>query len=191
MNKNIKQKWFLQTELLPVEVPNLFSNNPIIMKIDELLTIDLATLKKGITDDYTIPLNFKIPKNNNSNRIISIIHPRSQLDIVIFMMKYENLLLNFLKKSNFNCRKPVKFNKITYNEKKVFLKKMEKLEQNYGLNGINTISNEEIDFIFKKYFSYNTHFRLEKILNSPQFKRDSHKYRYFLKLDIQNFFSRI
>lgn len=191
MNKNIKQKWFLQTELLPVEVPNLFSNKPIIMKIDELLTIDLATLRKGITEDYTIPLNFKIPKNNNSNRIISIIHPRSQLDIVIFMMKYENLLLNFLKKSNFNCRKPVKFNKITYNEKKVFLKKMEKLEQNYGMNGINTISNEEIDCIFKKYFSYNTHFRLEKILNSPQFKRDSHKYRYFLKLDIQNFFSSI
>ena len=120
MNKNIKQKWFLQTELLPVEVPNLFSNKPIIMKIDELLTIDLATLKEGITKDYTIPLNFKIPKNNNSNRIISIIHPRSQLDIVIFMMKYENLLLNFLKKSNFNCRKPVKFNKITYNEKKCF-----------------------------------------------------------------------
>ena len=51
MNKNIKQKWFLQTELLPVEVPNLFSNKPIIMKIDELLTIDLATLRKGITED--------------------------------------------------------------------------------------------------------------------------------------------
>lgn len=191
MNKNIKQKWFLQTELLPVEIPNLFSNKPIIMKIDELFTIDLATLKNDIAKYYTIPLNFKIPKNNNSNRIISIIHPRSQLDIVIFMMKYESLLLNFLKKSNFNCRKPVKFNKITYNEKKVFFKKVEKLEQNYGLNGINTILNEEIDCIFKKYFSYNTHFRLEKILNSPQFKRDSHKYRYFLKLDIQNFFSSI
>ena len=191
MVKNIKQKWFLQTEILPVEIPNLFSNDPIIMKIDELLDIDLSTLKKGITKEYTIPLNFKIPKNDTSDRIISIIHPRSQLDIVIFMMKFENLLLNFLKKSNFNCRKPVKFNKITYNEKKAFFKKMEKLEQDYGVNGINTISNEEIDCVFKKYFSYNTHFRLEKILNSPKFKRDNHKYRYFLKLDIQNFFSSI
>ena len=48
-----------------------------------------------------------------------------------------------------------------------------------------------MDPFFKKYFTYNKHHKLSSILNSPSFNRDSLRYRFFSKLDIQNFFGSI
>lgn len=189
MNNFFRQVCFLKTELLPQEVPLFFSNNPITENIGTIFQkIDIIDSK----DTYTIPLNFKIPKNNNSTRTLSLLHPLSQIEALIYIMKYEFLILNHLKKSNFNIRKAIKLNKLTFNGSKSIHEKRSKLEQDYSIKkSDSTITTEELDKDIKKYFAYSKHHKLTENLKNPLFIRSRNKYRYFLKLDIQNFFKSI
>lgn len=193
--KYLKQEWFLHTEVLPSEIPTFFSNTPIKKNLETLINLvpteNLKNFNQQFNDKYTIPLNYDIPKNNGGYRKMSLMHPCAQLKFVFYIMKYEYLLINFLQKSKFNARKIQKANKITYNESKVQDKKRLKIEQDFGITGQGTITTEELDLFFKKYFTYNKHHKLSGLLNSPSFHRDSLKYRFFSKLDIQNFFGSI
>lgn len=195
MNKKyLKQEWFLTTEVLPSEVPIFFSNSPLKNNLENLINLvptDFENFNKKFNEKYTIPLKYEIPKNNGSYRTISLMHPSSQLKFLFYIMKYEYLLINFLQKSKFNVRKVQKANTITYAESKALDKERLKIEQDFGITGISTITNEELDRFFKKYFAYNKHYKLSSIINSPSFIRDSLRYRYFSKLDIQNFFGSI
>jgi len=195
MNKQyLKQEWFLTTEVLPSEVPIFFSNLPIKNNLENLMNLiptDHESFNKKFNDKYTMPLHYEIPKNNGSYRTISLMHPSSQLKFLLFIMKYEYLLINFLQKSKFNIRKVQKANTITYTEKKALEKALLKIEQDFGLTGNNSITNEELDYFYKTYFTYNKAHNLANILNSPSFNRDSLRYRFFSKLDIQNFFGSI
>lgn len=189
MNNFFRQICFLKTELLPQEVPLFFSNNPITENIETIFQkIDIIDSK----DIYTIPLNFKIPKNNTSTRTLSLLHPLSQIEAMIYIMKFEFLILNHLKRSNFNIRKAIKLNKLTFNGSKSIHEKRSKLEQDYSIKkSDSTITTEELDKNIKKYFAYSKHHKLIEILKNPLFIRSRNKYRYFLKLDIQNFFKSI
>lgn len=188
--KHIKQEWFLSTEVLPSEIPVFFSNSPIKTNLETLINLVPST-NKQFNDKYTLPLNYKIPKNNDDYREISLIYPSSQLKFMFYMMKYEYLLLNFLQKSKYNVRKVVKANTITHSETKALDKERLKLSQDFGITGTGTITNEELDRYFKKYFAYNKNHKLSGIITCPSFHRDSLRYRFFSKLDIQNFFGSI
>jgi len=189
MNNFFRQTCFLKTELLPQEIPLFFSNNPITESIETIFQkIDIINSK----DIYTIPLNFKIPKNNTSTRTLSLLHPLSQIEAMIYIMKYEFLILNHLKKSNFNIRKAIKLNKLTFYGSKSIHEKRFKLEQDYSIKkSDSTITTEELDKYIKKYFAHSKHHKLTENLKNPLFIRSRNKYRYFLKLDIQNFFKSI
>lgn len=189
MNNFFRQTCFLKTELLPQEIPLFFSNNPITENIETIFQkIDIINSK----DIYTIPLNFKIPKNNNSTRTLSLLHPLSQIEAMIYIMKYEFLILNHLKKSNLNIRKAIKLNKLTFIGSKSIHEKRFKLEQDYSIKkSDSTITTEELDKYIKKYFAHSKHHKLTENLKNPLFIRSRNKYRYFLKLDIQNFFKSI
>ena len=190
----LKQEWFLTTEVLPSEVPIFFSNLPINNNLEKLISLvptDSEEFDKDFNNKYTIPLQYEIPKNNGSYRTISLMHPSAQLKFLFYIMKYEYLLINVLQKSKFNVRKVQKANTITYTEKKALEKELLKIEQDFGITGNSTITNEELDCFFKKYFTYNKDHSLSNILNSPSFNRDSLRYRFFSKLDIQNFFGSI
>ncbi|WP_423213942.1 RNA-directed DNA polymerase [Streptococcus equinus] len=194
-NKYIKQEWFLTTEVLPSELPIFFSNLPIKNNLESLINLISSLSNKNFNEKfngkYTIPLNFEIPKNSGGYRTISLMHPSSQLKFMYYIMRYEYLLINFLQKSKFNVRKIQKTNTITHNESKALYKERLKIEQDFGITGNSSITNEELDRYFKKYFTYNKHHKLSAIMNSPSFHRDSLKYRFFSKLDIQNFFGSI
>jgi hypothetical protein len=195
MNKQyLKQEWFLTTEVLPSEIPIFFSNSPLKNNLENLMNLvptKNKTFNEKFNGKYTIPLRYEIPKNNGSYRTVSLMHPSSQLKFLFYIMKYEYLLINFLQKSKFNVRKIQKANTITYSESKALEKELLKIEQDFGIEGNNSITNEELDPFFKKYFTYNKHHKLSNILNSPSFNRDSLRYRFFSKLDIQNFFGSI
>ncbi|HFR3774177.1 TPA: RNA-directed DNA polymerase [Streptococcus suis] len=193
-NKYIKQEWFLTTEVLPSELPIFFSNLPIknnLEKLIKLIPTDNKKFNTKFNERYTIPLNFEIPKNSGGYRTISLLHPSSQLKFMYYIMKYEYLLINFLQRSKFNIRKVQKTNTITHNESKTLYKERLKIEQEFGITGSSSITNEELDRYFKKYFAYNKSHKLRDIMNSSSFQRDSLKYRFFSKHDIQNFFGSI
>ena len=152
--------------------------------IDKIIN-DLSSIESEFF--YTIPLNYQIPKGNNTTRTLSLLHPLSQINCLSYIMKYEFLILNHLKKSSFNIRKATKLNILTYNNKKVFKKKRDKIEQDYCIQkSDSSITSEELDKVVKKYFAYSKNHSLLKIIPSPTFIRSRNKYRYFLKLDIQN-----
>ena len=146
MNKQyLKQEWFLTTEVLPSEVPTFFSNSPLKNNLENLMNL-VPTNNNKFNDKfnvkYTIPLYYEIPKNNGSYRTISLMHPSSQLKFLFYIMKYEYLLINFLQKSKFNVRKIQKANTITYSESKALEKELLKIEQDFGIEGNNSITNE-------------------------------------------------
>lgn len=189
MSKFFRQSCFFRTELLPQETPLFFTNKPITDNIDKIIN-DLSSIESEFF--YTIPLNYQIPKGNNTTRTLSLLHPLSQINCLSYIMKYEFLILNHLKKSSFNIRKATKLNILTYNNKKVFKKKRDKIEQDYCIQKSDSnITSEELDKVVKKYFAYSKNHSLLKIIPSPTFIRSRNKYRYFLKLDIQNFFGSI
>jgi len=160
MNNFFRQTCFLKTELLPQEIPLFFSNNPITENIDTIFQ-NIKTIEHK--DNYTIPLNFTIPKNNISTRTLSLLHPLSQIEAMIYIMKYEFLILNHLKKSNFNIRKAIKLNKLTFNGSESICEKRFKLEQDYSIKkSDSTITTEELDKDIKKYFAYSKHHQLTK-----------------------------
>ena len=117
MSKFFRQSCFFRTELLPQETPLFFTNKPITDNIDKIIN-DLSSIESEFF--YTIPLNYQIPKGNNTTRTLSLLHPLSQINCLSYIMKYEFLILNHLKKSSFNIRKATKLNILTYNNKKVF-----------------------------------------------------------------------
>lgn len=189
--ENKKNKWFLQTEVLPGEIPILFSNDPISKKIDLIMEEYFYNLEKNFGQNYTVPLSFYIPKKNNSNRKISLVHPLSQLEMLIFTKKYDHMITNFTSKSLYSARTPLKLNKATIKRKEALRLEMKKVEEEYGLvTEVNT-TNEEIDYYYNSYYSYNIGKRLNYLLKSSQFKRDKNSYKYFMKLDIQNCFPSI
>ncbi|MDG0633828.1 RNA-dependent DNA polymerase, partial [Klebsiella pneumoniae] len=94
--KAVKRKDHLRvllTETSPYEVPAIFSNigfyNNITHHNKFKSTGDIVSFlfEKNLNEDYTIPLTYKIKKDIDSSRVLSLIHPRSQLTIVDF---YEN-----------------------------------------------------------------------------------------------------
>lgn len=190
MKQYIKQEWFLRTELLPSEIPNLFSNSPLYKdEIFELIRND--KFSNIIGENFCIPLNYNIEKKDGSFRKISLLHPKTQLQFLDYIQKYEYLLINFEQKSNYNYRKVIKLNNFTFDERKVIANKRRKIEQEYGIEAETSYTSEELDLAYKKYFAYSYNSKLSNIMKSPNFKRNTLKFRYFLKLDIQNFFNSI
>lgn len=189
--RNQRNKFFLQTEVLPVEIPILFSNSPLYTEIDEILENYSDKINKKIFDTYTTPLFFTIPKKDDSLRKIALVHPLSQMTMLFFTLKYDQMIVNLTSQSEFSSRVPVKLNKTTVRNDEVNMMKLKRIEEEYGLTSELSITEEDIDFSFRGYYSYSPGKKLTSLMKSNHFRRNKNKFRYFLKLDIQNFFPSI
>ncbi|MCT9876654.1 RNA-directed DNA polymerase, partial [Escherichia coli] len=180
-------KRVLLTDILPYEVPILFSNEGYYKLLSENKTLP-AVFSDGFKfDSYTIPYSYKIKKGLTSSRSLGVIHPATQLRICDFYDKYEHLMVHMCTKSPFSLRYPSKIGSYYY--EKDFLKSRINLRDglvqfhNHGFDSQETSSSSHFSykkypFIFKFYESYEFH-RLER------------KFRKLLKLDIAKCFSHI
>ena len=192
--KAVKRKDYLRvllTETSPYEVPAIFSNlgfyNNITQYKRSTETDGVLSFlfEKNINEDYTIPLTYKIKKDIDSSRILSLIHPRSQLAIVDFYEHFSSMILSLCQKSDFSLRSPSRISS------KYFIKnsEMDGLEFSRG-----EIQSEQDDKKYKhlaSYFSYNRYTRLYKFFNSMEFINLEKKFDVFCSVDVAKCFDSI
>jgi len=142
---------FLKTDVLPSELPILFSNKPLQNNIEQLTTNPdyRKKIEQNLFEKYTVPLNFNIRKKSDGFRLLSLPHPLAQLNMLIYTLRYDKMIIDFAKKSNFSRRSPTKINKVAVFETDILKNKIRKIEEEYSLIERNFMNRDDVDFLFR------------------------------------------
>ncbi len=128
INKDDKAR-ILLTELLPYEVPMLFSNEgfyKIVTSGQYAVFFDRVNQlsKAGASGDgrkYGIPFNYDIRKNiEGETRTLSVIHPYCQYYFIELYEKYDSLMLHLCSKSHISLRRISKVARFFYSPEFVY-----------------------------------------------------------------------
>lgn len=189
INKNDKFR-ILLTELLPYEVPLLFSNEGFykILKKNSFEKYKLKLNDCKLASEYTIPFDYQIKKAGGGNRKLSIIHPLSQLKFIGFYEKYFSLILNLCSRSSFSIRYPARVAKFCYSP-------------NLVLSSEDTLKDEDVEVepevlneetkLLKSFFTYKKYDLVYKFFESNEFFRLEQRFKYMLSFDISKCFYNI
>lgn len=180
------------TETLPYEVPVIFSNFGFYSilkklkqgKIAHTTPFDFIFNKKDY-NSYTIPLNYKIRKNEQSFRNMSLLHPTSQIGFINLYRDFAPQIVNSCKKSNYSLRKPHKI------ANKYYIKNRYQQDNAYKSNQPSDINKELNSRYLTSYFSYSNYTRLHYFYDSYEFMELEKKYSNFYSLDISKCFDSI
>jgi len=192
--KAVKRKDHLRvllTETSPYEVPAIFSNigfyNNITHHNKFKSTGDIVSFlfEKNLNEDYTIPLTYKIKKDIDSSRVLSLIHPRSQLTIVDFYENFSSMIISSCQKSDFSLRSPSRISS------KYFIKNNEMNDLEYSRGEIQSEYDDKKYKHLASYFSYNRYTRLHKFFNSMEFINLEKKFDVFCSIDVAKCFDSI
>lgn len=189
-SNKMKKELFLRTDVLPAEIPILFSNKSVYLNFSKK-NIDSSIEVKKMLQMVTVPFFFYIPKSNKSERKIGLVHPIAQLQMFNYILKYEMLITSFCKNSPYSVRSPIKRNIPKIKEQEIRINEIKKIEEEFSFTDKISVTSEEDKILFYNYFSYRKYTRIKELYNSPKFNRDKYKYSYFLKLDIQRCFPSI
>lgn len=189
---SMRENLFLRTDTLPEEIPLLFTNKVLynnfkLSDINELDNFDNTILKSF----YTVPFYFYIPKNNLESRKMSLLHPLAQLQMFQYILRYDQLIVSYCKSSKFSVRSPMLRNQPVFVLSQTLKTEIKRIEQEFSFSKDTTITTDETEAYFYNYFSYKNYKKITDLYKSNKFKRDMYKYKFFKKLDIQNFFGSI
>ncbi|KTB68139.1 hypothetical protein AO066_00860 [Pseudomonas fluorescens] len=183
------------TETCPYEVPIIFEN----VGIYRLLKISSGSIKTEypltktlineiITKDqtvHTIPLPYKIRKDSESFRELSLLHPASQNEIVSFYREFQYKIINLCSLSDFSIRSPKKI------ASKYYKKNNMQWVNEYKSDKMIDTSNEMKYKHLTSYFSYHGYRRLYNFFDSYEFMRLERKFSVFWSLDVSRCFDSI
>lgn len=185
--KSSKIERVLLTDTLPYEVPLAFSNigfyKHLLRKKDSNEIID----KIFNFTTFTIPYSYNIKKSSNSIRKLDIVHPATQLLFCNFYNKYESLIINSCKKSNFSLRYPAKVASHYYEKPLGYISKKNITDEIETAN--DGFSSQEKHA--SSHFSYKNFPFMYKFYDSYEFHRLERKYKYLLRFDISKCFHNI
>ncbi len=187
INKSDKTR-ILLTELLPYEVPMLFSNAGFynIIKSNEF-DYFRDKIKIHFPDRFTLPFNYEIAKNLDETRTLSVIHPLNQIAFINLYEKYDSLMLYLCSKSPFSLRKINKIAKFYYSPNFVF----EEEELHDAEKEVEPdILDAESQYI-KSYFTYYPIDLIYKFYDRTDFRRLEQRYNYLMEFDISKCFYHI
>lgn len=187
----MKKSLFLRTDVLPAEIPILFDNKNLYKSFTKNKITEYVEIFNKINNIETIPYFFNISKNSYSDREMALLHPLAQLQVYIYTLKYEQLVIEFCSKSKFSVRSPSKLNSFKFNQVKGLKALRTRLNEQYSFSKDISVTTEEDKSLYFNYYSYKPYKNLKDMHNSPKFNRLKYKYNYYIKLDIQNFFSSI
>jgi len=195
INKDDKAR-ILLTELLPYEVPILFSNEgfyslvssnkikPFLHRINEL-----SKAKKDHKGRrYGIPFNYEIRKNiEGDTRTLSVIHPYCQLNFIELYEKYDTLMLHLCSKNTDSLRRINKVSKYIYSPEFVF---PENSHKDAELEVEPEILDIETRYL-KSYFTYYPYDLIYKFYDRQMFLRLEQRFNYLMEFDISKCFYHI
>jgi len=177
----------LLTELLPYEVPMLFSNDGFYQIVNrnefEYFCRKIKKIKQS--SKYGIPFNFEVKKSIiGEPRVLSIIHPINQVDFVDFYKKYDSVILHQCSKSLFSLRKITKIAKFCYSPNLVFEEDEHKSSE---VEVVPDVLDRETK-ILKSYFTYEPIDLIYKFYERRDYQRLEQKYSILLECDITKCF---
>lgn len=187
----MKKSLFLRTDVLPEEIPTLFSNKNVYTSFTKKAMERFKEINNGINLFETVPYYFDIPKDRISIREMSLLHPLAQIQTYIYTMKYEQLIIEFCSKSKFSARSPSKLNSFKFDQVKGLIALQEKLNEEYSFSKEVNITTEEDKLLYFNYYSYKPYKSIRALHDSPKFNRQKYRFDYYIKLDIQDFFPSI
>jgi hypothetical protein len=179
----------LLTEILPYEVPMLFSNigfykiaknNEQIYFFEKIKDISTNKTNIGLPFDYEISKGLYL-----GSRKLSIIHPFNQLDFTDFYSKYDVLIQYYCSQSPFSLRKIKSIASQTVSSDLIF--NNEKIQQSPG---VETYNNDD-KIIYRSYFTYEPINLIYKFYESFDYRRLEQRFSFMLKFDISKCFYNI
>ncbi|WP_305983534.1 antiviral reverse transcriptase Drt3b [Roseivirga thermotolerans] len=190
VKKSDKERVLL-TEVLPYEVPIPFSNEGLYKFARRPKNEQVPPLITKILFEQNskslLPYSYRIIKDSDSTRTLSIMHPQVQLKFVKFYEDYDSLIISLCSKSRVSIRYPkkvashfyvrnslIKKNKIKDSGVEIERASFE-IDQGYSSS---YFTYKDFDFLYKFYDSYKFH-RLEK------------KFKHLLRFDIAKCFHNI
>ncbi|MFU1859874.1 antiviral reverse transcriptase Drt3b [Sphingobacterium sp. NGMCC 1.201703] len=192
INKEDKSRIIL-TELLPYEVPMLFSNEGLysILKNGELEYFEnkiRGSKYKDWNEQFTLPFNYDIKKNIiGDTRTLSVIHPFTQKRFISLFENYDSLMLHLCSKSPFSLRKINKIAKFYFSPNFVF-------EEENIINPDKEVEPEVLDSesqYIKSYYTYKPIDLIYKFYERNEFQRLEQRYNFFMEFDISKCFYHI
>ncbi|MCO5234358.1 MAG: RNA-directed DNA polymerase [Chitinophagales bacterium] len=195
INKDDKAR-ILLTELLPYEVPMLFSNEGFYQLVSTKKVIpffkrinELAQAKKDAKGRrYGIPFNYEIRKNiEGDTRALSIIHPYCQINFIELYEKYDSLMLHLCSKNPDSLRKISKVAKFIYSPEFVF---PEDAHKDAELEVEPEVLDVETQYL-QSYFTYYPYDLIYKFYERQMFTRLEQRFNYMMEFDISKCFYHI
>jgi hypothetical protein len=195
INKEDKNRVLL-TELLPYEVPIIFSNDGFYQLVTSKKHKDFFDNVKNLSNatsdkegrKYGIPFNYEVRKTvQGDTRLLSIIHPLNQIDFIDFYNKYDSLILHLCSKSPFSLRRASKVAKFYYSPDLVFDEEEQKSEEVEVEPEI--LDNETK--LLKSYFSYKPIDLVYKFYDRSEYQRLEQRFNLLMEFDISKCFYNI
>lgn len=195
------------TDTAPSDVPIIFSNDGLYINhhkaktnapnsfsiIRSLYTNIISPIESSkLTPDeaastqnkQSYPLKYKIIKNDNNLRTLSLIHPRSQKNYCAFYSEYSSAIISICSQSPFSIRAPAKIGGSFYSSDADPHNKYKEIN-------IDTLEVELHRRHTSSYFAYSGYNRIYKLYNSPRYLNLEQKYASMWTLDIANCFQSI
>lgn len=193
INKDDKAR-ILLTELLPYELPMLFSNEGFYQIISNgnyfkfFDRINQLSKAGGDGKKYGIPFNYDIRKNiEGETRTLSVIHPYCQYYFIELYEKYDSLMLHLCSKSQFSLRRISKVAKFFYSPDFVY---SEDSHKNADLEVEPEMLDAETRYL-KSYFTYYPIDLIYKFYDRNEFQRLEQRFNYLMEFDISKCFYHI
>lgn len=182
----------LLTETSTYDAPVIFSNLGFYWQwkkfiegksqIDEVMNFLFCNIS---ADEFTIPLKFRIRKNYAADRVLALMHPRTQLAFIDFYQNFDQQVLLACSRSNFSIRYPQKVGGKYYTKNKDENK--EKFEVGVAL----ARDFESRSKYLTSYFTYSKFTRLHKFYDSEDFSSLERRFGTFWTVDIARCFDSI
>lgn len=180
------------TDTLPGDVPIIVSNDGFYKNLklhsagashpDEFVR-RLLLPSKAIR--YTVPYRYSISRPDNSPRILSLMHPASQLAVAEFYRQYDHLVCYYSRKSKASIRSPEKVGSL-------FFVRGTRSDANRLKNaGIDTVDIETSVSNPASYFSYRGYRRAFEFFNSSEYTRLEKSYQIMALADVSKCFHSI
>lgn len=193
INKDDKAR-ILLTELLPYEVPLLFSNEGFYKLVSNgkysTFFERIIQLSKAGGDrrKYGIPFNYEIRKNiEGDTRTLSVIHPYCQFYFIELYEKYDSLMLHLCSKSQISLRRISKVAKFFCSTDFVY---SEDNHKNAELEVESENLSVESQYL-KSYFTYYPIDLIYKFYDRNEFQRLEQRFNYLMEFDISKCFYHI
>ncbi len=180
------------SETAPFDIPIIFTNtwfyNHLSM-LDSGINIKNAIVKRILTSkkfhNYSIPMKYRIRKNDSEFRHIGVIHPAEQFKLMCFYKEFTKSILHYTNRSPFSIRFPKKVASSFYIKNKFENAKKYKNDEASGT------SDEEKFRHSTTYFSYGGYTRLHDFFDSSDYRYLETKFNYLWSVDVSKCFDSI